>query len=229
LLLLCAGALAQNQPARLPGQLGEDSFQLMFPNADVTAVLEQYEALTGKRLVRDQTVQGPLYIVVTNPVSREDAIKIIEMSLLMNGFSLVPSEDPKIVKVFGIGKNPRSGGVPIYSDPDLLPETEQVVTYIFKLQHADPTELAQLLGQAQFLVPRSRATPPSSPCPKRSRCWSLKTRRSSGASSGSFARSTCRRRKSSQNSSLLSVPMRRTFTTSWSRSSSQRKHPVQAA
>jgi general secretion pathway protein D len=85
-------------------------------------------------------------IFLTNDPTREEAIQIIKISLLMNGFSLVP-EDPDIVKVIGTGKNPRGQGVPIISDQADIPPGDQVVSYLFKLRYADPAELQQVLGQ----------------------------------------------------------------------------------
>jgi type II secretion system protein D len=122
---------------------------LEFPNADVGLVLEMYERLSGKRLVRDnQVVGGQVYIVVKTPVPAEEAMRIIEINLLMNGYHLVPTADGRIIKVIGLGKNPKNAGVPILSEAETLPENEQVVTFLFKLQFADPTELAQTLQQA---------------------------------------------------------------------------------
>ncbi len=90
--------------------------RLQFPNSDVADVLREYETLTGKRVITDNFVQGKVNIFLSKEVPREEAIQIIKISLLMNGFSLVP-EDPDIVKVIGTGKNPRGQGVPIISDP----------------------------------------------------------------------------------------------------------------
>jgi general secretion pathway protein D len=120
--------------------------KLQFPNSDVQDVLRLYEQLTGKRVITDNFVQGKVNIFLTNDPTREEAIQIIKISLLMNGFSLVP-EDPDIVKVIGTGKNPRGQGVPIISDPADIPPGDQVVSYLFKLRYADPTELQQVLGQ----------------------------------------------------------------------------------
>ncbi len=117
---------------------------------DVMQVLDFYERLTGRRLIRDNQVIGQINIVINQPVPKDEAIKIIEINLLMNGFSLVPVDrtDGKLWKVIGTGKNPRNYGIPIFSDLDELPDNEQVVTYLKKLEYADPTELAQTLGQA---------------------------------------------------------------------------------
>src|SRR5438270_3578576 len=121
--------------------------QLQFPNSDVADVVRFYEQLTGKKLVMDNYVQGKVNIFIAKEVPREEAIKIIEMNLLMNGFSLVPSEDSDIVKVIGTGKNPRTAGVPIISDESEIPEDGRVVSFLFKLRYADAQELQQVLGQ----------------------------------------------------------------------------------
>src|SRR5256886_10470597 len=85
-------------------------------------------------------------IFLSNDPTREEAIQIIKISIFLHGFSLVP-EDPDIVKVIGTGKNPRGQGVPIISDQADIPPGDQVVSYLFKLRYADPTELQQVIGQ----------------------------------------------------------------------------------
>jgi type II secretion system protein D len=119
---------------------------LQYPNSDVVDVLRLYESLTGKKLVMDNFVQGKVNIFLSRPVPREEAIKIIEINLLMNGYSLVPA-DGDIVKVIGTGKNPRNAGVPIISDEADIPSGDHVISFLFKLRYADPIELQQVLGQ----------------------------------------------------------------------------------
>jgi general secretion pathway protein D len=137
--------------------------RLQYPNSDVDDILRLYETLTGKKLVKDNFVQGKINIFIAKEVPREEAIKIIQINLLMNGFSLVPA-DGDIVKVIGTGKNPRAA-VPIISDPSDIPEGEQVISYLFKLRYADPQELQQVLGQ--YLSPPQSYTA-ALPLPKAS-------------------------------------------------------------
>src|SRR5438270_2838267 len=94
----------------------------------------------------DNFVQGKVNIFVAKPLPRDEAINIIKINLLMNGYSLVPAEGD-VVKVIGTGKNPRTAGVPIISDESMIPPGEQVISFLFKLRFADPTELQQVLGQ----------------------------------------------------------------------------------
>jgi general secretion pathway protein D len=141
-----APAQNNNLPATTAPPGAPEMVRLQFPNSDVDDVLRLYEQLTGKKLVRDNFVQGKVNIFISKDVPREEALKIIEMNLLMNGFSLVPA-DEDIIKVIGTGKNPRTWGVPIISDDSQIPDGERVISYLFKLRYADPQELQQVLGQ----------------------------------------------------------------------------------
>src|SRR5213594_4770300 len=118
--------------------------RLQFPNSDVVDVLHLYEQLTGKKLVMDNFVQGKVNIFIAKDVSRDEAIKIIEMSMALNGISLVPA-GRDLTDVVGAGQNPRKAPVPIISDLADMPVGNPVVSFLFKLQYADPQELQQVL------------------------------------------------------------------------------------
>jgi general secretion pathway protein D len=118
--------------------------RLQFPNSDVVDVLHLYEQLTGKKLVMDNFVQGKVNIFIAKDVSREEAIKIIEMSMALNGISLVPA-GRDMVDVVGAGQNPRKAPVPIISDLADIPAGNPVISFLFRLQYADPQELQQVL------------------------------------------------------------------------------------
>src|SRR5213083_289945 len=149
-----ASHAATQQPAQPVAQVADSAaaalpstptpVRLQFPNSDVVDVLHLYEQLTGKKLVMDNFVQGKVNIFIAKDVSRVEAIKIIEMSLALNGISLVPA-DHDIVDVVGAGQNPRKAPVAIISDLADIPAGNPVVSFLFKLQYADPQELQQVL------------------------------------------------------------------------------------
>jgi len=118
--------------------------RLQFPNSDIVDVLHYYEQLTGKKLVMDNFVQGKVNIFITKDVTRDEAIKIIEMSMALNGISLVPATQD-IVEVVGAGQNPRKALVPIIADVADIPPGNPVISFLFRLQYADPQELQQVL------------------------------------------------------------------------------------
>src|SRR5215472_11724877 len=138
--------VAQQAPADPPAAPANSpaTVRLQFPNSDVVDVLHLYEQLTGKKLVMDNFVQGKVNIFIAKDVSREEAIKIIEMSMGLNGISLVPS-GRDIVSVVGAGQNPRKAPVPIISDLADIPAGNPVISFLFRLQYADPQELQQVL------------------------------------------------------------------------------------
>ena len=101
-------------PGSLPGSAekcgarpANERVRLQFPNTDVREVLEFYERLTGKHLVTDNQVQGTVNISVAGELPAEEAVRIIEINLLLNGITMIPVEHSNIVKVVGTGKNPR--------------------------------------------------------------------------------------------------------------------------
>jgi general secretion pathway protein D len=127
-----------------PANANDPGVTLQFPNSDVADVLRFYEQLTGKKLVMDNFVQGKVNIFIAKAVSRDEAIKIIEMSMALNGISLIPAA-PDIIEVVGAGQNPRKAVVPIVSDLADIPAGNPVISFLFKLQYADPQELQQVL------------------------------------------------------------------------------------
>src|SRR3989442_2616390 len=66
------------------------------------------------------------------------------MSMALNGISLVPAARD-IVDVVGAGQNPRKALVPIISDVADIPPGNPVISFLFRLQYADPQELQQVL------------------------------------------------------------------------------------
>src|SRR5438874_4723446 len=66
------------------------------------------------------------------------------MSMALNGISLITASRD-IVEVVGAGQNPRKAVVPIISDAETIPPGNPVVSFLFKLQYADPQELQQVL------------------------------------------------------------------------------------
>ena len=135
--------------------LGEENVRLYYPNADVKEILDHYALLTGKRVIPDNTVIGNINIIVNQPVPKSEAIRVIEVALNLNGFTLVQAGD-NIVKVLGLGKQPRDESVPIFSELDQLPaNTEQIVSFLFRPRYLDPQEIASALGQ--YVPPINRA------------------------------------------------------------------------
>ncbi|MEI6279952.1 MAG: secretin N-terminal domain-containing protein [Verrucomicrobiae bacterium] len=121
---------------------------IQFPRTSIFEVLSLYETLTGKKMIRDSNLAGPeLSIMVAQPVTRTDAIKLIESSLLLNGYSIVPVDD-QTIKVLGPSRAPRSEGLPLYMESGALPKSgDQVVSFYQPLAFISPEEAIAVLDQ----------------------------------------------------------------------------------
>ena len=157
---------AMTQPGLAPGVPGgEPMLPMMMLDLDVKEVLGHYERWTGRHLIYNTQLTGPIRISISGMVPQSQAVKIIEMTLLMNGFNILPTEEPNIWKVTGATPSPKSVGVPFVDREELLPAGEQTVMFLFKLQHADPTELASTI-QNGILVPVQGGASSVTPLPK---------------------------------------------------------------
>lgn len=137
-----AGLRAQQDPA----PSNEETISIQFPHTSVAEVLTVYEKLTGKRLIRDSNLAGPeLSIMVTDPVPHKEAVSLIESSLLLNGYTLVPV-DEKTVKILGPSRPPRSEGLPLYLEESQLPqEGDKIVSFYQPLRFLSPSEAVSIV------------------------------------------------------------------------------------
>ncbi len=143
-----AATHAQNEvppPATIPPPAlpQGDSVNIQFPKSSVLDVLALYESLTGKRMIRDSNLAGPeLSIMVSQPVPRAEAIRIIESSLLLNGYTIVPV-DQNTIKILGPARMVRSEGLPLFTEvSQIINAGDQVMSFFVPLKFIAPQEAA---------------------------------------------------------------------------------------
>ncbi len=164
------------RPGGGPGGPGSsvtgDRVSLQFPLNPVNDILNIYERLIGKPIVKDSTIfNGPQVSLVTpSEVSRDEAVRLIEAALLVNGYVLVVDpEDESKVKVLlggarqGGGSPSFSEGVVIYTDPSLLPDGESLVGFFMALEFVDPQDAATIFSNHIVLNEFGRITPVTNP------------------------------------------------------------------
>lgn len=137
-------------PVQAPIQAGqpEQKITLQFPMNPATDVIDFYERVSGKRLIRDANLAGVnLTIVAPEPVPKSEALQLIEGALLLNGYVFVDAGN-NTLKILNTttGKSPRSEGVPLYADMNSLPETEAVVAYFLPLTYITTEEATQVIN-----------------------------------------------------------------------------------
>lgn len=146
-LLLAAALFLASDGLRAQQEKADTLIQLV--NNPVADVLATYEQLTGKQILREGSLPDvTININVTEPITRQAAVELLESALLLNGFVMVPgpADSVKVVSIAG-GKNPRSQGVKVFSSGDELPEGEQLISYIMKLNFMTAQDAAPIFSQ----------------------------------------------------------------------------------
>jgi general secretion pathway protein D len=150
------------QQAQLKSQPGPDSADELISyeasNAPITAVLQEYEKLTGKTLIQDSNLMAnavPLTISLPHPVKKSQLIRLIEAALLLNNYALIPGPGENTMKVINLstGKNARSEGVRLYTSPEDMPIGEEIVSYYMPLNHISANEALTVFNT--HILPRA--------------------------------------------------------------------------
>ena len=147
-----------------------DNVMMQFANNPVADLLAIYEKLTGFTLIKDTNIfEGATISLVTpKQVPKAEAIKLIEASLLANGYAIVNepgSNSAKILPARNQSANAVqfSHGVKFYTSPMDLPQGETIVTYFMKLNHLSPEEAGGVLANHVGLNVYGRITPVATP------------------------------------------------------------------
>lgn len=144
-----------------PEMISPDTIQ--FPNNPVSDFLVIYEKLKGVTLIKDASLLAGganLSLTLNQPVSKAEAIRLLESTLLLNGYAFI-AVDEKAVKVINTlgGKNPRSEGVFLFTDEKSLPEGEVIASYVMPLTYLSAADAVPIFEQFITLHPYGSLVP----------------------------------------------------------------------
>lgn len=168
-----AGAGGENiqstlsQTIRMEGE----KIVLQFPNNPVADMLSIYELLTNITLIKDTNIftdGAAVSLATPKAVSKEEAVKLIEATLLTNGYAIVMEPDGKSARILPARNQSAnavqfSHGVRFYTSAADLPDGETIVTYFMKLDYLDPQEAATMFSGHVGLSVYGRITPVLTP------------------------------------------------------------------
>ncbi len=145
---LCLSALtlpAQNVPPTADGTPPE----IQYPNTPLRFILQDYETVSGKLIIKDQTIlDGFVTIETVHPVrTNAEWLDFIERSLLLNGIALVPVSDNMLKVVNWQSQTPNDKGIKTYDSEYDLPEGEVVVNYIMELEFITTDEATRIFQE----------------------------------------------------------------------------------
>ena len=136
---------------------------IQFPNNPVSDFLMVYEKLKGVTLIKDASLLAGganLSLTLNQPVSKAEAIRLLESTLLLNGYAFI-AVDKNSVKVINTagGKNPRSEGVFLFTNESELPKGEVVASYVMPLTHLAAADAVPIFEQFITLHPYGSLVP----------------------------------------------------------------------
>jgi len=136
------------------------------PQAPVADVLSLYESLTGYTLIRDPGLaQGglPLTISIKSATPKADAIAIIENTMLMAGYAIVPEERiPNTVTILGPGTAPSGTGIFLFKDLEKLiaHDTGDRISRFFRpLEYLSPDDAMAVLNNVMQMSNMGKIAP----------------------------------------------------------------------
>ena len=137
-------------------------------NADDIAII--YFKLTGKRVLPSQAASAvEIKIVQPGPLTNQEVVELIETKLMMEGFALIESpgnpRQMRLVPAAGGNNGSKSTGVKLYTEMHLLPNNDEIVAYMMRLNYIKPDEASSIfqsvigqMGPASAIVPIPNAS-----------------------------------------------------------------------
>jgi general secretion pathway protein D len=114
-----------------------------FNDVDINLFIKYISELTKRNFVVDRAVKGKVTIISPTRISEEDAYKVFESVLEVNGFTTVPAGS--IIKIVP-AVQARSKSIATIRKPGVQYPEDKVVTQILELTHANPNEVKKILA-----------------------------------------------------------------------------------
>jgi general secretion pathway protein D len=114
-----------------------------FDNVDIDVFVRFMSELTGKNFVIDNAVKGKVTIISPTKITVDEAYKVFESVLEVNGYTTVPAGS--IIKIVP-SISARSKDIETRLKRDLSTPEDKVVTQLIPLKYADPDNLQKLFA-----------------------------------------------------------------------------------
>jgi general secretion pathway protein D len=147
LVFFCAwlgASLAEAQPAAPAEPARKPADQVVsidFNNVDINLLIKFISELTGTNFVVDPNVKGKVTIISPARISIEEAYRVFESVLEVNGYTTVKAGE--IVKIVP-APEARTKNIQTLLEQEKASPEDKVVTQLIPLKYADPEEIKRL-------------------------------------------------------------------------------------
>ena len=146
-------------PPSQAGTNGTDQLYVNFRNAPIDEVLNYLSDAAGFIIELDTHVSGTVDVWSTHPVTRDEAVQLLNSVLNKNGYDVI--REGRVLRVMSHGDAIHSAiPVEVSNDPDAIPKTAEIVTQIIPVRYVQArqlvTDLSPLISpQATILANES--------------------------------------------------------------------------
>lgn len=126
-----------------------EGLQLNFRNAPLNLVLDYLSDAAGFIINKEADVRGTVDVWSKHPISKDEAVELLNSVLRKNGYAV--TRNGRILTVITVD-SAKTADLEIVSgsDPDEVERSDEVVTQIIPVRHANVT---QLMNNLQVLLP----------------------------------------------------------------------------
>jgi general secretion pathway protein D len=141
LLWVCSAAAQPAAPGAPEAKPGEQFVSIDFNNVDISLFIKFMSELTGTNFVVDNAVKGKVTIISPARISLDEAYKVFESVLEVNGFTTVRAGE--IVKIIP-SPEARTKNIQTLLELEKANPEDKVITQLIPLKYADPEEVKRL-------------------------------------------------------------------------------------
>jgi hypothetical protein len=125
-----------NSTNAAPGEI-----RLNFRNAPLEMVLSYLSDAAGFIIMLETRVSGTISVISSHPVSRDEAVDLLNSALVKNGYAAIRSGRTLTIVDRNTAKT-RDIPVKVGNDPDAVPRNDEIVTQIIPIRFVEARQLA---------------------------------------------------------------------------------------
>ena len=142
-----------------PGARGAKTIGMEVYDLEIDHLLRLLSEAAGVTIIKSEQVKGPVTVIAPEPVTIEEAFRILNSVLDVRGFTMVQAA-PQLYKVIPKADAMQSA-VPLQfgARPEEVKPGDELITQVIPLKHLDASDLA---GQIQGLLSQQASVIPTS-------------------------------------------------------------------
>ncbi|HEX3628681.1 MAG TPA: hypothetical protein VH280_25000 [Verrucomicrobiae bacterium] len=116
-----------------------------FQGVDINQVLEVYAHLVGKTLLRSGLPSGTVILETDTPLTRAEAIQVLEAVLWLHGVAVIDLPGGKFIKIVPAEQASRQGQTFYAGNPYQLPKLASCVTRVVRSKYLKPSQIVPII------------------------------------------------------------------------------------